>query len=276
LSTVSNSVRARLWPIIQSKDPTGIFIDFDGTLAEFAVDTAGVTVSDDLQILLEYLPALYAVVAIVSSREVMQIAAKVHSRSVRLSGLNGAEERLADGVYRTDPELQPWMARAQACARTMRTADPLWRLLGMTVEAKLTTVSLHYRAARWERLSHHLCRLVGWIARQRGFASVLSQMELEIQPRVSMNKGEWVKRTIRTHGLRAAVYVGDGDNDLRAYAAIRQLLAAGVLRHAACFAVDGKETPRAVLDSADDILPGIPGVTSLLELLAGKGRDVDS
>ena len=268
---MTNSARALLEPVIDSKKLAGIFSDFDGTLAEFVVDPRAVIVSDPLQALFDDLPLLYALVAIVSARDARQLAEKVHARSVVLAGQNGAQERLPDGSYTIDPELAPWIVRASAWARALLMAGPLWRLLGMTVEGKLTTVSLHYRAARWIGLSEALCRLVGWVARRRGFAPVLSQMELEIKPAVSMDKGEWVKRTVVATGLKMAVYIGDGANDLAAFAAIRDLVKTGVLTHGVCFAVDGEETPRTVLDAADAVLPGIPGVTRVLEMLAGKG-----
>jgi trehalose-phosphatase len=273
---MSDSALELVQPIIESEGAVGIVIDFDSTLCEFGDDPDAVTVSGELQNLLEKLPGLYALVAIVSARNATVLAEKVRSRFVRLAGLNGAQERLPDGSYLLDPELRPWTVRASACARSLWIAGPLWRLLGITVEGKLTTVSLHYRAARWKGLAEQVCRLVGWVARRCGFDPVMSPMELEIRPWISIDKGEWLKRTVAGNGLKAVIFMGGGENDLAAIAAVRHLVDTGVLTYGVCFAVGEEETPDAVRKAADCVLPGIAGVTQVLDMLVRGGRVGDS
>ena len=79
------------------------------------------------------------------------------------------------------------------------------------------------------------------------------------------NKGEAVRRIVNESNVRSVVVAGDDLGDLPAFAAAFELKARGadVLR----VAVDSAETPQALIDHADVIVDGPPGLPEFLRRL---------
>jgi trehalose 6-phosphate phosphatase len=82
---------------------------------------------------------------------------------------------------------------------------------------------------------------------------------------VRSNKGDDVRRIISESSARSVVVAGDDLGDLSAFAAAFELKARGgdVLR----VAVDSAEAPPALIDQADVIVDGPPGLLEFLRRL---------
>lgn len=135
------------------------------------------------------------------------------------------------------------------------------------VEDKGAAVAVHYRAApdhvaARERLMGHLAPL----ADAEGLELVEGKMVLELMPTDHPRKGGAVLRLAEEVGLRAVLFAGDDVADIEAFRALDRLESGGtsVVR----VAVRGPETPAALLDAADVVVDGPPGLIDLLRRLA--------
>jgi trehalose 6-phosphate phosphatase len=120
---------------------TAFFLDFDGTLVEFAERPDAVALGDEMRRTLSSLVAASGgAVAVVSGRELGVIDAMLHPLRLPASGEHGLERRSADG------EVTRAVVGADAAAglhrEVARFASPHD---GLLVEAKGGSVALHYR-----------------------------------------------------------------------------------------------------------------------------------
>ncbi|MGH2488242.1 MAG: trehalose-phosphatase, partial [Candidatus Limnocylindria bacterium] len=79
-------------------------------------------------------------------------------------------------------------------------------------------------------------------------------------------KGGAVERLVGEHALRAALFAGDDEADLDAFAALDRLRSNGLIT--VKVAVRGDETPPGLVDSADEVVDGPEGLVELLRQLA--------
>jgi trehalose 6-phosphate phosphatase len=87
----------------------------------------------------------------------------------------------------------------------------------------------------------------------------------ELRPVVRSDKGDAVRRVIGDSNARSVVVAGDDLGDLAAFAAAVELTADG--GDALCIAVNSAESPRALIDEADVIVDGPPGLLAFLRQL---------
>ena len=90
---------------------------------------------------------------------------------------------------------------------------------------------------------------------------------LEVRPPVELNKGRGVEHLLEGTDITAALYVGDDNTDLDAFAALRRLAADGRLQAAVCVGVASDETPPELEAQADVLVDGPVGVRALLSAL---------
>ena len=104
------------------------------------------------------------------------------------------------------------------------------------------------------------------IAGRHGLEVVPGKLGWELCPAVHSDKGDAVRKVIADSGARSVDVVGDDLGDLAAFAAAAQVAAAGGdgLR----VAVRSAEAPPELLDQADLVVDGPPGLRDLLERLA--------
>ncbi len=121
-------------------DQVALFLDFDGTLIDFAPRPETVTVPPDLPATLERAEQrLDGALALLSGRTIAELDRFLTPLRLRASGIHGAE-------MRTDPE-----AAAEAvCPLPTTMARSVRRILadfpGTLLEDKGVTLSIHYRA----------------------------------------------------------------------------------------------------------------------------------
>jgi len=201
-------------------------------------------------------------VAVVSGRPVSFLTAVLplhDDPGLVLAGQHGLE-RVVGGRRHVDPRVEPWRAGVAAAAREAEAELP-----GLVVERKGDiAVNLHWRtaperAAEGERVGRRL-------AERHGLAAVPMRMGVELRPPVPVDKGTVVEELAA--GRHAALFAGDDQGDLAAFAALDRLVADGRLDHAVRVAVRSDEAPPALLEAADHQVDGPAGLAALLTRIA--------
>jgi trehalose 6-phosphate phosphatase len=183
---------------------------------------------------------------------------------VRYLGLYGLEE-IRDGQVWIDPRLEAARPAVLTAEQNLRDCAAV-RDSGAYLEDKQFAVVIHTRRvpdrARWTTPIDEAARQV---ADRHGLEVLLGKLVWELRPAVHSDKGDAVRRIIGESNARSAVVAGDDLGDLSAFAAAIELKARGgdVLR----VAVDSADAPRALIDEADVIVDGPPGLLDFLRRL---------
>jgi trehalose 6-phosphate phosphatase len=190
----------------------GLFLDFDGTLIDFAPTPAEVRVGPRLVALLTQLTTrLRGSVAIITGRSIESIDQLLQPLRLPVAGLHGLERRSSDGtLYRANTPA--WIAAARLALRKHVECHP-----GLLLEDKTLALTVHYRQApEHERATRDLMasltdNLAGEARLQAGPAS------LEIRP-PGHGKAGAVAQFLREAPFcgREPVYAGDDETDLPA------------------------------------------------------------
>ena len=91
---------------------------------------------------------------------------------------------------------------------------------------------------------------------------------LEIRPPVPIDKGRAVRELVEPRRRAAALFGGDDATDLDAFDALDALVDEGSLETAVRVGVRSDEGPAAIVERADLVVEGVPGVRAVLEALA--------
>ncbi|MFO1425900.1 MAG: trehalose-phosphatase [Steroidobacteraceae bacterium] len=196
-----------------------LFLDIDGTLAEFRSDPGSVLLEPALLIDLAALRLrLGGAIALVSGRSLEQIDRLVAPLALPAAGLHGFERRDAAGrVYR--PEL---LADLSASRNALSAALADWP--GASLEDKGPAIAVHFRDApqHGPDIAAFLDQLVARL--QPEFERLEGDQVVEIKP-AAQNKGSAVAAFMREEPFvgRTPVFVGDDYTDADAFAAVRRL-----------------------------------------------------
>ena len=124
-----------------SPQGTAIFLDFDGTLADFAEDPAAVFLPETvLQSLASLMHSTKGALAVISGRPIADLDRMLAPLSVPVAGVHGLERRNADARIIKATVDQAAIDDVRACLAAFADANP-----GTLVEAKPGAVALHYR-----------------------------------------------------------------------------------------------------------------------------------
>ncbi len=240
------------------RDGGGLFMDFDGTLAEIVADPAEARLAPGMDLRLVRLGRCIPVV-VVSGRTARELQHLVPP-GIELFGTHGAERVVAGQVVPLGDQ--------ETLALSLRPLVPALRRelarSGVVVEDKGVSIALHYRTAT----DHDLAQFRIQRALQRTpipprFVTRPGRMLVEIVPGAMHTKADAVRTILRERSLRNAVFIGDDMTDLDGFAAIR-VLGPG---HACAIAVSSPEAPPALLHAADVAVAGVTGVAALLDAL---------
>lgn len=219
-----------------------VLLDVDGTIAPIVTRPEDARVPAETRAELERIGRGYALLGFVSGRageEARRIVGVAGGRYVGAHGLEG------------EPEAEAWRERLRTFAETVS-----W-----PVEDKGLTVSFHYRAEPDHAAARAALEAVAERAREAGLVARFGRMVLELLPPVEASKGTAVRRLLREHGLRRALYAGDDTTDLDAFRALEGLeLTVRV-------AVASSESPPALVEAADVVVAGPPALVDLLRRL---------
>lgn len=189
-----------------------LFLDFDGTLVDFAPTPAAVRVGPRLVALLTRMTTrLRGSVALITGRSIGSIDQLLRPLRLPVAGLHGLERRSSDGtLYRANTPA--WIAAARLALRQHVERHP-----GLMLEDKTLALTVHYRQApQHERATRVLMTaiaedLAGAAQLQAGPAS------LEIRPPGHGKRGAVAQFLGEAPFCgRKPIYVGDDETDLPA------------------------------------------------------------
>jgi trehalose 6-phosphate phosphatase len=241
-------------------ETAGLFLDFDGTLAEIVPDPKLARPVEGAVEVLSELASRFALVAVVSGRRAVGLAERLgRLTGVRCYGLYGLED--------LDGPLDPEATRALVTMERLR--PELERVAssvpGTRVEPKGFHASIHYRASpEPEAAREALLRSLGPAIAGTGMRLLEGKRVVEVAPERGPSKGDVVRRVVAEGRLRGVLYAGDDLPDLEAFAAVEELRGSGIV--GISIAVRSANAPETVLTAADLVVDG-PG--ALVDLLRG-------
>lgn len=191
---------------------TAFFLDFDGTLADFADDPAAVAIPEDVRTALHRLQdAAGGALAVVSGRPIADLDRMLDPLKLPLAGVHGLEWREVSGaLMRADID-----TRAVDLAVDLLTAfasdNP-----GTLVEEKPGAVALHYR--RRPELAGQALAVARNAAERSGLSLMQGKMVLELKD-PAVTKAHAISRfmSLAPFAGRRLLYAGDDVTDEDAF-----------------------------------------------------------
>lgn len=252
---MTESLDAAFAPLVRAPASSGLFVDFDGTLAEIVDDPAAAAPRDGAVEALAALAGVFGRVGVVSGRPVGFLTT-FFGETIALAGLYGLETRV-DGVEAHHPLASSWREAVQDVAAHSVARGPA----GMRVESKGLSLTLHFRGA--PHIEHDVR---AWAEQQAARSGLLvrgARMSYELHPPIEADKGTTVIGL--SDGLTAVAYIGDDVGDLPAFDGLDVLASRGVAT--VRVAVRSAELAPSIQDRADVLLDGPSAVVDLLEHL---------
>ncbi len=191
-----------------------LFLDFDGTLAPIVARPELAALSESMRATLGAVAARYRT-AIVSGRDLPDVAARVGLDGVVYAGSHGFDIGEARGARRSPPGAGEALPRLDAAERALRAA--LAGIEGALVERKRYSVAVHYRLVRGDRVAALEAEVDRALAARPGLRKTAGKKVFELLPDIDWDKGAAVRWLLVALGLENAaalpVYVGDDVTD---------------------------------------------------------------
>lgn len=201
----------------------------------------------------------YRTVAVVSGRPLAFLTEHLPPE-VDCSGLYGLEWRRA-GEAGEHAEAARWRAVIADAVDRMGRQVPQ----GVVVEPKGLSLTVHYRTV--PDAEKAVTDLAHGVGEKLGLRVNTAKMSVELHPPIDADKGTAVRAL--AEGTAAVLYAGDDLGDLPAFAALREMRAAGTTT--ASVAVGGAELPDDVAAAVDLVLDAPVDMVGLLAALAPDG-----
>ena len=257
----SLSVTELLAPFRADPEGSGVFSDFDGTLAPIVDDPAAARPLDGVVDVLGRLAARYGRVGVISGRPAAFLAEHLGGRGLYLSGLYGLEYVDDEGDVRAIEEAERWRAVIE---EVVAAADAA----GLPVERKGLAATVHYRTDRSQEEA-----VKAWVDEQAAATDLAvhpARMSYELRPPMRLDKGTVLAEA--AEGRRQVCFLGDDTGDLSAFDALDGMAAEGVT--VVKVGVESEEAPDELLDRADLTVEGPEGSLRVLEALLGPSGPV--
>jgi trehalose 6-phosphate phosphatase len=251
----SLSVTELLAPFRDDPDGSGVFTDFDGTLAPIVDDPAAALPLPGVADALGALARRYGRVGVISGRPASFLAEHLGGRGVFLSGLYGLEfVEEGSGEVRAIEEAAPWRDVVEQVAAAGDANLPA----GISVERKGLSLTVHHR--RDPSLEPESRAWVEARAEETGLVVHPARMSFELRPPLKRDKGTVLAEA--AEGRRQVCFLGDDRGDLTAFDTLDRMAAEGVtvLR----VGVDSEEAPAELLERADVVVEGPEGSLRIL------------
>jgi len=250
-----------LAPFLARPERSGVFTDFDGTLAPIVDDPAAARPLPAAIGALRRLEARFARVGVISGRPVDVLAEVMGGHGIGdhlyLSGLYGLEV-LDGGARRDHPSAAVW--RAAVADTVERAGRELPR--GVLVEPKGLSMTLHFRTV--PEMADEVRRWATAEAARSGLDVRPARQSVELHPPVEADKGTALLAA--AGDLEAVCFLGDDVGDIPAFAALDHLGRAGT--HVLRVGVDSEEAPPGLAGLVDILVDGPAGAVGVLERLA--------
>jgi trehalose 6-phosphate phosphatase len=238
---------------------SGIFLDLDGTISEIASTPSEARLHKRAAGLLSDLARRYPM-CVMSGRRAGEVASLVGLPHIHYVGVHGME--WIEDEPRIDPEVLPHLPTLDRAREELEAA--LSDLPGVTLEDKLASVSLHFRAAPGEEDA--ALQLAEGVALKLGLKVRRGRMTVELRPPVDIDKGTVLIRLAAGWRLKRALYAGDDLTDVDAFRGLRYLVKEGGFEGIA-IAVLSPEVPIELEAVADLTVDGPNGLLDLLSNL---------
>jgi trehalose 6-phosphate phosphatase len=254
-------------PFRRSPGTAGLFLDFDGTLSELARLPGDARPLPGVAERLERLSRRLGLLAIVSGRAARELLTWLGPQ-IEIWGVHGAE-RTIDGTVALSERAAVYSDLMEVVKDEARAAMEGLDIEGTLLEDKGVMLGLHFRTATdVERARAELDRLAEDLASRHGLTRAGGRMAFELRPPAEFTKAAVVLDRSRELGLAAAAFAGDDRIDLPGFDALDRLRDEGV--HTLRIAVDSPEAPPELLERADVVVTGPPGVVELLDALSDE------
>jgi trehalose 6-phosphate phosphatase len=252
----SLSVTELVAPFRADPGCTGVFSDFDGTLAPIVDDPAAAVPLPGVVDALGRLADHYVRVGVISGRPASFLHTHLGGRGLFLSGLYGLE-LVEGGIVQAVDEAEPWRTVVEQVAA----AGDL--PAGVAVERKGLSVTIHFRTD--PSLDRAARAWAAAMAEATGLVLHPARMSYELRPPVERDKGTVLAAA--AEGLRQVCFLGDDRGDLEAFDTLDRMAADGatVLK----VGVASEEAPAEILERADLVVEGPEGSLSVLCALLG-------
>jgi trehalose 6-phosphate phosphatase len=211
---------ARLTEIALEAETLRLFLDYDGTLDEFAPSPDIVLPNNEIISLLEQLVSVKGILpAVISGRRLAHIQKLLPVEGLLIAGTYGLEMRLPDGTLRYGIEISEIRAFLEC-------VQPRWRkcitgVRGMELEDKGYTLALHGRRAdrlQAEGALEHARKIALEMMTDQTFRLTTGDLFLEIAPE-GARKSSAVQTVLEeyTPGNAGIIYIGDDERDEEAF-----------------------------------------------------------
>jgi trehalose 6-phosphate phosphatase len=238
-------------------------LDFDGTLAPIVLRPDEARADPETISLLAGLSGRLRQVVVISGRDSDDLAARLPIPTLRLFGNHGLEQRLG-GRATVDPQALRFQENLRVAAENIKEL-PVLRTVGVTLERKLVSLSVHYRnATDRAAVGPALGEALQMIATAAGLALNPGRLVWELRPPVTMDKGVVLERLATEFAPEAMIYLGDDSTDQAAFAALKRLSGLTTL----AVGISSGETPAGVFQDCELLLVGVAGVKGFLNELA--------
>lgn len=245
----------------RERSRTGIFLDFDGTLAPIVEDREAAAIVPGGPEVLGTLSRLYQVVAFISGRGAADLYPRVGADGPRYFGLYGAEEMTPGGLVQA-PKATEWRRSVETMTAQALELIRAHELTGCEAENKDLALSLHYRNSGYAEAPEPLAEWARQAAATHGFVLGTGRMVLELKP-VSVSKAETFVRLAAESGVENALIAGDDAADVE-----MMRLSVGVVPGALVrVGVVSAEAPLGMLENSDLQVKSPLEVVELLERL---------
>ena len=230
---------------------TGVFTDFDGTLAEIVDRPEDAQPVPGAVETLEALARHFGLVAVVTGRALEDVNRRLHANGVVIAASYGRER--SDRVVGRRP-VEGWAVVAAAAQAVVAPLD------GVVLERKGAGVALHYRAA--PAYEPEVRRAAEHLAADFELEILHGRLVVELV-RPGPKKADAIETFVAERDLSAVLIAGDDVADLEAFMWAREAKVPSVL-----VAVASEEAPPALAGTADLVVDS-PGevVVLLRELL---------
>ena len=254
---------------MRASRPTGILTDIDGTISPIAQSPELAEVDPRARAALARLTREFDLIAAVSGRSAEDAHRMVGLDSLVYSGNHGME-------WWRNGKLEQSKLASEHAPRIRELLHRLERAIsvdGVRFEDKTLTASVHVRETRNpEQAEIEIVELATELADELNLRVTRGRMVVEIRPPIELNKGSSVRDLVEAYGLASGIYIGDDVTDVDAFQVMKGLRERN-RAHLYAIGVNSLETPAIVIEEADALVEGIPGVVDLLEYAAGLHGD---
>jgi trehalose 6-phosphate phosphatase len=243
-----------------------LLFDVDGTLAPIVADPAKAAVPQSTRDALAALATRYGLVACITGRPAATARLMVGLKEITYAGNHGLEVLDPGAIEpRPDPALD---GRERAAAQFVAGLDAAALTdAGLELEDKGPIQAVHWRQAPDPGIARDAAERIATDAQAAGLVPHRGRMVLELRPLATVNKGTATARLVTAAEVTGALFAGDDRTDLDAFAALRELTAAGELERAVCVGVGSAEAPPTLEREADLLVEGTGGLLDLLREL---------